>query len=256
MIPNLHMKQRKAIIAAAQMKYFDISRKNNVEKIKRYIRRAKKVGADIICFPESCVHKTETLYFNDTLIREIREECKKNSIWCIITEDLEIKKKKKYNTAMLIDRKGNIKGNYKKINLYGDELLAGSKIKVVKTDFAKIGFAICWDLAFPDLFKKLKKAGAEIIFCPSMWEYEPKAHNERKKEREIKILESLILTRAFENLCFVILCNPVTQSKLLVSYSAIASPHRILKSIVGKEGLIYTKINLNELKKAKKIYNN
>ena len=247
------MKHRKAIIAVAQIKYFDISKKNNVEKIKKYIRRAKKVGADIICFPESCVHKTETLYFNNVLIREIREECKKNSIWCIITEDIEIKKKK-YNAAILINRKGDIKGHYKKINLCGDKTLAGSRIKVFKTDFAKIGFAICWDLAFPGLFRKLRKAGAEIVFCPSLWEYEPKAHDEKHKERETKILESLILARAFENLYFVVLCNAVTNSKLLVSYSAIASPHKILKSIVGKEGLIYAKINLNEIKKARELY--
>jgi len=249
------MKQRKAIIAVAQMKYFDISKKNNVKKIKKYIKHAKKVGADIICFPESCVHKTEILYFNDTLIREIREECKKNSIWCIITEDLEIKKKK-YNTAILIDREGNIKGNYKKIHLCGDEVEAGSKTRIFKTDFAKIGIAICWDLAFPELFKRLKKAGAEIVFCPSLWEYEPKAHNEKHKERETKILESLVMARAFENLYFVVLCNAVTNSKLLVSYSAIASPHKILKRIVGREGLIYAKVNLNEIKKAREIYKN
>src|SRR3989304_10271691 len=140
------MKQRRPRIAVAQIRYFDISRKHNLEKIKRYIRRAKKIGADIICFPESCIHKTETLYFNDTLVREIREECKKNSIWCIVTENMEIRKKR-YNTALLIDRKGNIKGNYKKINLSGDTTEAGSRVKIFKTDFAKIGIAICWDLA-------------------------------------------------------------------------------------------------------------
>jgi predicted amidohydrolase len=248
------MKQRKVTVAAAQIRYFDISKKNNLEKIKNYIRRAKKVGADIICFPESCVHKTETLYFNDTLIREIREECKKNSIWCIITEDLEIRKKR-YNASILIDREGNLKGDYKKINLYGDDVKAGSRVKIFKTDFGKIGIAICWDLAFPELFKKLKKEGAEIVFCPSLWEYEPRAHDEKHKEREMKILESLVMARAFENLYFFVFCNPLTKSKFLVSYSAISSPHKILKRIVGKEGLIYATLNLNEIKKARDIYN-
>lgn len=247
------MKQRKAIIAVAQIKYFDISKKNNVEKIKKYIRRAKKAKADIVCFPESCVHKTKSFYLNDPLIKEIQEECRKNFIWCIITEDIEIKKRR-YNAAILIDRNGNIKGNYKKIHLYGDKVEAGYQIKIFKTEFAKIGIVICWDLAFPELFRRLKKAGAEIVFCPSMWEYESRAHEEKHKEREIKILESLVLARAFENLYFVVLCNPVIESKYLVSYSVIASPHKILKRIVGKEGLIYAKLNLNEIKKVREIY--
>lgn len=240
-------------IALAQIKYFDISRRNNVEKIKKYIRKARKLGADIVCFPESCVHKTETLYFNDSLIKEIREECRKNSIWCIITEDLEIRKRR-YNTAVLIDREGNIKGNYKKIHLYGDEVDPGSRVRIFKTDFAKIGIVICWDLAFPALFKRLKEAGAEIVFCPSQWEYETKAHKEKHKEREIKLLESLAMARAFENLYFVALCNPVVDSKYLVSYSTIVSPHKVLKKIIGKEGMIVSKINLNEIKKFEEIY--
>jgi len=246
------------VIALAQITYFDVSKTDNVEKIKRYIRKAKKKNADIVCFPESCVHKSEVLYFNDKLIIEIRKECRKNSIWCIITEDIEIEGRR-YNTAILIDREGKIKGNYKKINPYGEEGVdAGSKVKVFKTDFAKIGIVICWDLAFPKLFKKLKDAGTQIVFCPSQWQYEPAAHTEKHKERETKILESLILARAFENRYFVALCNPVVKSKrdekYQVSYSAIASPHKIIKKISGREGLITASINLREIEKCRKIY--
>lgn len=246
------MSKERPMIALAQIRYFDKS-KNNVEKIKKYIRRASKKGADIVCFPESCVHKTEVLYFNDSLIREIKEECKNSSIWCIITEDLEIRNKR-YNTAILIDREGNIKGNYKKINLYGDDVSPGNRIKIFETDFAKIGIVICWDLAFPELFKKLKEKGAQIVFCPAQWQYEPIAHKNKPIKREEKILESLIQTRAFENIYFTALCNPVMESKYLVTYSAIASPHKILNKISGKEGLITAKINLKEIEKYDRLY--
>ena len=250
---------RKPRIAIAQIKYFDLSKRNNVEKIKKYIRLAKERKADIICFPESCVHKTDVLSFNHKLINEIREECKKNSIWCILTDDVTQKgklriTKKDYNTAMLIDRNGNISGEYRKIHLYGDKTSAGKKAKVFNTDFAKIGIAICWDVAFPELFREMKKKGADIVFCPSQWWYETKAHDSAHMEREIKILESLIQARAFENIFFVAICNPVMESKFQVSYSAIASPHRILSRIIKKEGLITADINLNEIKKLTKLY--
>jgi predicted amidohydrolase len=251
------MKKRQPIIALAQIEY-DPRKKNNIDKIIKYIKEAKRKKADIVCFPESCICRTKTLHFDDELIKQLKIECKKNSIWCIITEDI-ILRGKPYNMSILIDRNGKVKGNYKKIHLYGDseELNAGKKIKVLQTDFAKIGIAICWDLAFPELFKKMKKAGAEIVFCPAQWAYEQKAHDKQHKKREKEILESLILARAFENLYFVALGNPVRKyEKEQVSYSAIASPHKILKEIVGKEGLITAKINLGEIKKFEKIYPN
>ena len=172
------MKNKKPIIALAPIKYFDISKKDNLKKVINSIRKAAKRKADIICFPESCLHKTETFKLEDEIIKRIREECKKNNIWCIITEDF-ILKKKPFNMAILIDRKGEIKGKYRKIHLYDDSVRAGKKVRVFKTDFAKIGIVICWDLAFPELFRKMKEKGAEIIFCPSQWCYEQKAHDNK-----------------------------------------------------------------------------
>lgn len=247
------MKDACPVIALAQIKYFHECKTHNIGKIKEYIKLAKKAKADIVCFPETCVHKTEFLDKNDWLLGQIRDECKKNRIWCIITEHLRIKRRD-YNTAILIDREGKIKGMYKKIHLYGDEVKPGKKTMVFETDFAKIGIAICWDLSFPDLFRKLRSRGAEIVFCPAKWWYEKEAHDKAHKKREIKILESLIRARAFENLFYVAICNPVMDSKYQVSYSAIASPHKLLKEISGKEGLITAKINLKELKKLRKLY--
>lgn len=247
------LKQKNPVIALAQIKYFDEHKSHNVEKIKRFIRLAKKAGADIICFPETCVHKTEFLKLNHRLIKQIRDECEKNSIWCIITEQMNIKGKD-YNLAVLINREGGIAGAYKKIHLYGDEVVPGKKARVFKTDFGKIGIAICWDIAFPELFRKMRKKGAQIVFCPSKWWYDSGAHKKAHKKREIKILESLVMARAYENIFFVALCNPVMESKYQVSYSAIASPHRILKQLKGKEGMIAAKINLKEIKKLRKLY--
>jgi len=247
------MKKRTAIIALAPIKYFDIAKKDNLEKIKKYIRLAGRAKADIVCFPESCLHKAKTLHIYDKMIKEIREECKKNSIWAIVSEDLFFKGKS-YNTALLIGRDGKVKGKYNKIHLYDDEVHPGKKSMVFKTDFAKIGIVICWDLAFPELFKRMKKTGAEIVFCPAQWCYEEKAHDKHHKEREIDLLKSLASARAFENLYFIAICNPLRDASDQVSYSAIVSPHKVLKETIDKEGLIISKIDLNEIKKLEKLY--
>jgi len=247
--------KRKPIIALAQIVYFDTEEKHNVVKIKKYIALAKKKNADIICFPETCIHKTDYMTFSHKLMKEIQEACRENSIWCIVTDSF-IEKNEPYKVAVLIDRKGRIAGKYKKINLYDDYVKPGKRIGVFKTDFAKIGIAICWDLAFPELFANMRKQGAQIVFCPSKWCYEEEAYNKAHKKMELHLLRSLLISRSFENLFFVALCNPLTKSKDLISYSAIASPHRILKEIINEEGLIIAELNLNELKKFRKIYPN
>jgi len=247
---------KKIKIAVAQIKYFDTPEKHNVAKIKRYISLAKRSGAEIICFPESCIHKYDYLEISHDLVKQIQEACRKNSIWAIVTDSFVVKKKP-YNMSLLIDRNGEIKGKYKKINLYDDYLNPGKKIGVFKTDFAKIGIVICWDLHSPILFTRMKEKNVQIVFCPAHWAYEKKAHRTFGRKKEMFLLKSLIISRAFENFYFVALANPViSKMKDMVSYSAIVSPHKILKEIKNKEGLIVSEINLDELKKWNRIYPN
>ncbi len=244
----------KPIISLAQIKYFDTSEKHNVDKIKKYIFLAKKAGSDIVCFPETCIHKTDYLSFNHELIKQIQNSCRENSIWAIVTDSFLVKKKP-YKIALLIDRKGKIRGRYKKINLYDDYTESGKKIFTYKTDFAKIGIIICWDLAHPDLFRRMKKSGAQIIFCPSKWCYEHRSYKKNHAYQEKELLKAIVKSRAFENLVFVALVNPVIKnSEDLVSYSSIVSPHKTLKELYGKEGLLTARINLNEIKKFSKLY--
>ena len=163
---------------------------------------------------------------------------------------------KLYNVSVLIDRNGKIRGKYKKIKLYAERgINPGKKIFTFKTDFAKIGIVICWDLAFPELFSKMKKAGAQIVFCPAQWAYEEKAHEASHKKRELKLLKSIILSRAFENLLFIGFCSPYRrEQKDLMSYSAIVSPHKILAEALDKEGIILADLKLSEISKFKRIY--
>lgn len=247
------MKRRMPTIALAQIKYNHTGR-HNVDRIKKYIVLAAEKKADIVCFPETCINKAQKLPLNHKLIKEIQETCKEHSIWAIITDNF-ISKETHYKMAILIDREGKIKGKYKKIHLYGDGVEEkGKRIFVRDTDFGKIGIVICWDLAFPKLFRKMKKAGAEIVFCPSYWGYEAKAHKEDPKQNELNLLKSMLLSRAFENLNFVCVCNPYKKEWDLIDYSAIASPHKILAELYDKEGLVISKVNLNEIEKFTKLY--
>lgn len=77
-----------------------------------------------------------------------------------------------YNTAPLIDRNGRLVAKYRKTHLTMGELAAGmipgEKIVTVDTDFGRIGFAICWDLFFPDFMRLVSREMPEIIINPTL----------------------------------------------------------------------------------------
>ena len=79
-----------------------------------------------------------------------------------------------YNSAVVIDRKGSIIGQYNKIHPVTGEISNGVTSgtlppPVFQTDFGKIGIQICFDINWIDEWKSLKDAGAEIVFWPSAY---------------------------------------------------------------------------------------
>jgi predicted amidohydrolase len=74
-----------------------------------------------------------------------------------------------YNTAVLIDREGNLIGRYRKVYLPRNEmeqLTPGNEFPVFRTDFGTVGMMICYDVFFPDPARALALQGAEIILLP------------------------------------------------------------------------------------------
>jgi len=75
-----------------------------------------------------------------------------------------------YNTAVLLDRKGELVGKYRKVYLPREEieggLTPGNDYPVFQADFGAIGIMICWDVQYADPARALAVAGAEIILMP------------------------------------------------------------------------------------------
>ena len=113
-----------------------------------------------------------------------------------------------YNTLYVIDQ-GKQAGFYRKLHLFssmGEDrfLSAGQVSTVVPTSIGRLGLAICYDLRFPELFRKLALEGAEILCIPAEW---PKPRQEHWR--------TLLRARAIENQMFVVAANCCgTQGKL------------------------------------------
>ncbi|PLX83252.1 MAG: carbon-nitrogen family hydrolase [Desulfuromonas sp.] len=105
-----------------------------------------------------------------------------------------------HNTAYVIDQ-GTVAGSYRKLHLFstmGEDrfLTGGDRTLVVPTSVGRLGVAICYDLRFPELFRKMALEGAEILCLPAEW---PKPRQEHWR--------TLLRARAIENQVFVAAAN-------------------------------------------------
>ena len=92
----------------------------------------------------------------------------------VICPILERQGDKIFNTAVVLDRSGNIAGSYRKIHVVENEMQSGASCgrsapAAISTDFGKIGVQTCFDVNWPDGWSKLKQDGAEIVFWPSAY---------------------------------------------------------------------------------------
>lgn len=111
-----------------------------------------------------------------------------------------------FNTSPLIDDQGRLKAVYRKVHLFDlalpgqpawleSRLVApGRRLTTAATPWGELGMSICFDLRFPELFRRLRLMGAEIIAAPSAFTQKTgQAH-----------WELLLRARAVENQCFVL----------------------------------------------------
>ncbi len=152
----------------------------NLERAEQLIRQGKKDSCDLILLPEtldfawthpSALKEAEPIPGRfSTFFSQLAVEL---NIWlCLgLTEKSG---DKNYNTAILIDPKGNIVLKYAKVNLLEVEFPyyeVGQKLEVVDTPFGKIGLNICADNYIDSIYNghMLARMGAQIILSPSSW---------------------------------------------------------------------------------------
>jgi len=177
----------------------------NLAKACAALRRAAARGAKLAVLPEmwSCGYDYRNLakLAEETprVLTQVQQHCRELDLVCIGSlpewQDSTI-----YNTAYVIDR-GELVASYRKLHLFStmqeDRYLgAGHQTLVADTSVGKLGLAICYDLRFPELFRKLALAGAEIICLPAEW---PKPRQEH--------WQTLLRARAIENQLFIVAAN-------------------------------------------------
>ena len=232
--------------------------KNNLEISERLIKKSVRQKADLIITPEVSskfsLNKKKLLEVatnmnKDSYLLGIKKLAKKYKKWILIGSLIIKDKKKLLNRSVLINSKGVIKTFYDKIHMYDAKLSkyekyfesktfkAGKNIKVVKLPWGKLGLSICYDLRFPNMYRKMSKKGAIFLSIPS-------AFTETTGKRH---WHTLLKARAIENFSYVFApgqagkhCN----GRKTYGHSMIVSPDgKILKELGKREGVITTTID-------------
>jgi len=114
-----------------------------------------------------------------------------------------------YNTSCVIAPDGSLVARYRKVHLFdveiagrvnvreSDALLAGDQAVTAATPLATLGLSICYDLRFPELYRRLALAGAEVLLMPSAFTFHTGAAH----------WEVLCRARAIESQCYLIAAN-------------------------------------------------
>jgi len=240
-------------------------------------RAAASGSADLIVLPEvfairggaedlrvaaEPLHERQTAWLADLARRQ--------NAWVLGGSILERADGRIYNTAVLVDRRGNVAATYRKLHLFEATLDNGTIVReqdiyepgdhpvMAAIEGWSCGLSICYDVRFPELYRLYAARGAELVFIPANF-----TQNTGKDH-----WETLVKARAIENQCYVVApnqcgTNPVT-GVASYGHSLIVGPwgevlaeagaeEATLKAVLSKAELARVRVRVPALKHRRKL---
>lgn len=174
------------IAAAIQMHSID-DKATNIAKAEALIDEAAAKGAKLVVLPEMfnlwgppelLVEEAEPI--PGPSVDRVRGKAKAHGIYIVAGSVAERREgeQKIRNTSVLVDPNGEIIARYSKIHLFdvempgqfamreSDSVTPGDAVVVARTDHCTLGISICYDLRFPELYRSLVVAGANVVAIP------------------------------------------------------------------------------------------
>lgn len=224
----------------------------NEKKVEKWVKQASEEGCSIVVFPELW----NTGYDLTRIEKLAEDEEKKTSKFLaslsrkysidIVGGSIATKSAEGVaNSLIVTNQKGDVIKQYSKLHLFKlmDEhhyLHAGNSDGLFELQDTQMAGLICYDIRFPEWFRKQVLAGAKVVFVAAEW---PAAR--------ITHWQILLQARAIENQCFVIACNRVGRdpNNEFGGCSLIINPwgEILSKGTSNSEELVTGDINLNDV---------
>ncbi len=224
----------------------------NRAKVSHLLDRTELSHADLAILPEMfdtgfSFHVEHTADADGATLRFLQEQARSRSIH-IYGSRTARRGGHAMNLMSLIDPQGSILLEYEKVHPFGlgapgeresDHFPGGSTVACstwnTPAGSLRVCPAICYDLRFPELFRRGLLAGAEMFVVPANWPAVRAAH-----------YRALLIARAIENQAFVIGVNRVGKDPR-VSYagqSVVVSPTgEVLGEMDDREGVLSVEID-------------
>ncbi len=239
----------------------------NLEILSGLIAEAAAAGAELICLPEYCAcygMRDDALEVGaepeagHAALRLLAEQARRHARWLLIGSiAIRLDDGRICNRSYLLDPEGKVQARYDKIHLFDVDLAGGESYResatikpgetavVAPTPLATMGLSVCYDLRFPQLYRAMAQAGAEILFVPAAFTRQTgQAH-----------WHLLLRARAVENACFVIApsqCGDAEGRLARYGHSLIVDPWGEVLADGGEaEGIVTADIDLGRIATAR-----
>ncbi|MEU1604864.1 carbon-nitrogen hydrolase family protein [Micromonospora matsumotoense] len=200
-------------VAVCQLNARD-DRAANLAAAEDLLVRAAAAGADLAVLPEyvDYLGRSDGMpaaeEVDGTVGTFFAEVARRLGIWLVAGSFHEVGPDpgRTWNTSLVFDRSGRLAASYRKIHLYDVEIpdrvsyresatvAPGREPVVVEVEGLRVGLSICYDLRFPELYRRLAvEGGAHLLVVPAAF----MMHTGRDH------WEVLLRARAIENQCFV-----------------------------------------------------
>jgi omega-amidase len=226
----------------------------NLKKAMIWIEQAAALKSDCVLLPElwtsgyDLPHAAQYPIQNQEIIAELQKAAVRHQIYIggsyLLTGSGGVQ-----NTFVFLNPDGSSPATYAKIHLFGkmDEdiyLNTGTGLTISNFSEVNTGFAICYDLRFPEIFRKYVLSGANLILLSAEW-----------PTRRISHWDTLLQARAIENQSFVAAVNCVGQtgSDTFGGCSAIIGPRgeMLTQGNSTDEALLTAEIDLDKIQSAR-----
>lgn len=236
----------------------------NLATMETLTRQAAEGGAEIIVFPEmaylsgnSATWRPVVPRFGE-LVDRFAEQARRYQIALMpgTLREPAPQPDRHFNTLLFLDAAGNTLGSYRKIFLFqanlphkkyfeGKYTEAGCETKVVEWKGLRWGLSICYDLRFPELFRALRKKGADVFLLPAAFTVPTgEAH-----------WETLVRARAIENQVYMVAPGLVgVNGENLPNYGhslGVDPWGTVLADLEDREGLVIVDIQSERISEAR-----
>ena len=235
----------------------------NIRAAEDLIRKARLAGAEFISTPENtsfmavdagaklALARSEP---DDPALKSMSSLAKELGIWLLIGSlAIRVSDRKTANRSYLIAPDGRVAARYDKIHLFdvnlpdgesyreSNTVAAGDQVVTADLPWGRLGLSVCYDLRFPQLYRALAGAGAEMLTIPSAFtQTTGKAH-----------WHVLLRSRAIENGCFVIAAaqgGRHANGRATYGHSMIVAPWGEILAEAGTDpGFIAADIDVDEV---------